>query len=138
MPQTEVKFYQDDNGTAPVLEWIKSLKGRQKVAFDKCIQLLQDLRDHGHELQYPTSENLRDGLYELRAHDDNVQLRILYFFDKRGRNIAIAAHGFRKESKKQQDKEIECGRQRRNAFLKNPDKHIYAQEIEGQNDEDDD
>ncbi len=127
MPQTEVKFYKEDDGTAPLRVWLADLKKRQLKAFTKCAALLQQLQQSGHHLQRPTADILRDGIHELRAHDGTVQYRILYFFDKRQRNVAIVVHGFVKENNKQQDKEIDRASRSKIAFDKEPDKHTYSE-----------
>ena len=45
MPQTQVVFYQDEDGTVPILEWFELLPEK---ALDKCRVRLERLRDLGH------------------------------------------------------------------------------------------
>ena len=46
MPQTQVVFYQDEDGSVPILEWFELLPDK---ALDKCRVKLERLRDLGHE-----------------------------------------------------------------------------------------
>jgi hypothetical protein len=50
MPNINVVFYQDDNGSVPVLEWLDSL---QPKALDKCVVRIERLKECGHELRRP-------------------------------------------------------------------------------------
>jgi phage-related protein len=79
MPQTDMVFYQDDDGHVPVLEWLRALQRRDRRAHAKCVARIQRLAAMGHELRRPEADYLRDGLYELRARRGRVRYRILYF-----------------------------------------------------------
>ena len=129
MPQTEVKFFRDESDRAPALDWLADLPKKQSKGFAKCMALLEKLAQSGHELQFPAASILRNGIYELRAHDGTVQYRLLYFFDQRQRNVAIVARGFAKENKKQQDTEIARAYSCKVAFDGDPDKHIYSERV---------
>ena len=93
MPKTNVIFYQEDDGSVPVLEWLGSL---QPKALDKCRVRVERLKEMGHELRRPEADFLRDGIYELRAALGHVNYRMLYFFH--GRKAAVVAHGIVKEA----------------------------------------
>ena len=43
MPQTRVVFYQDADGTCPVLEWLADLKRENPKAFAKCLVRIERL-----------------------------------------------------------------------------------------------
>ena len=90
----EVVFYQEQDGTCPVLEFLddEPLTVRQQ-AFAR-IELLQE---QGHRARRPLVENLSHGLYELRWHHGRVQYRILYFFH--GQKVVVLAHALTKEDK---------------------------------------
>ena len=91
MPQTQVVFYQEEDGSVPLLEWFDRLP--EKV-LDKCRVKLERLRDLGHELRRPEADYLRDGIYELRVRLGSVNYRMLYFFHE---NIAaVVTHGLMK------------------------------------------
>ena len=40
MPVTEVLLYQEQDGTIPVLDWLKDLQRTNPAAFQKCLFLL--------------------------------------------------------------------------------------------------
>lgn len=67
MPATEVLLYQEDDGTIPVLDWLRELRRKKRPAFEKCLFLLHLLEEFGHELRRPRADLLRDGVYELRT-----------------------------------------------------------------------
>src|SRR5689334_12279098 len=92
MPETAVLIYQNDDGTAPLREWLSSLQAKARA---QCTASLELLQDHGHELRRPHCENLGDGIYELRVKFQRVNLRMLYFFH--GRDAVVVTHGFAKE-----------------------------------------
>ena len=63
MPQTEVFFYQDDDGRAPVVEWLKTLRREDRKAYAKCVARIRRLAEAGPELRRPEADHLRDGLF---------------------------------------------------------------------------
>src|SRR3972149_612858 len=95
MPKTTVKFYRDDDGSVPVLDWLTDLAPRKTKAHDKCGYLLDLLGEFGSELRRPRADYLRDGIYELRTMVGNVNYRILYGYV--GKNVALLAAGLTKE-----------------------------------------
>jgi hypothetical protein len=95
VPKTRVIFYQDRDGTAPVLEWLKILIKHDRKGYANCVGRIQQLASTGYELRRPVADYLRDGIYELRAKHLRVQYRILYFFS--GQNVAILAHAITKD-----------------------------------------
>ncbi|HEV8717178.1 MAG TPA: type II toxin-antitoxin system RelE/ParE family toxin [Candidatus Binatia bacterium] len=122
MPATTLIFYQEDNGTVPLVSWLDSLTAK---AQDKCLARLKRLEDLGHELRRPEADYLRDGIYELRVSFQGVQYRMLYFFH---RNItAVVSHGIVKEQKVPL-KEIDRAVERRKKFTANPERHTFKPE----------
>ena len=97
MPQTEVVFYRDEDGTVPVLAWLEALAAKNRQAVAACIAKLRLLEAFGHELRRPNADYLRDGIYELRARRANVNYRMLYFYH--GQNVAVLAHSLTKEKR---------------------------------------
>jgi hypothetical protein len=95
LPRTEIFFYQDEDGRAPVIEWLRELRREDRQAYAKCVDRINRLAEAGHELPRPEADYLPDGLYELRARRGHVNYRILYFFH--GQQVAILAHGLTKE-----------------------------------------
>ena len=119
MPATKLIFYQDADGSAPVLEWLRTIPPKAR---DKCRVKLGRLAEMGHELRRPEADMLRDKIYELRASLNGVHYRILYFFH--GTIAAIIAHGIVKESAVP-SKEIDRAIERKKQFEANPDQHTY-------------
>jgi phage-related protein len=125
---TGLVFYQEDTGTAPVVEWLQKLRRTHRKAYAKCVARIRMLAAHGHELRRPVADYLRDGVYELRTRQARVNYRVLYFFH--GQAVAVLAHSLTKEAKVS-DAEIERAIQRKQAFEKHPKRHTYTEEIEG-------
>ncbi len=92
MPRIRVVFYKDDDGSVPVLEW---LRGQKPKARDKGRKWLGLLADLGHEVRRPIADYLAHDIYELRWSLNHVQYRILFFFD--GETAAVLAHSITKE-----------------------------------------
>lgn len=125
MPKTEVIFYCDERGQAPVVEWLRELRRKDKKAYAKCNARIQVLAQLGHELRRPMADYLRDGIHELRIRQGHVNFRILYFFH--GQAVAILAHGLTKEDEVP-NADIERAIQRKEAFAKDPAKHTYPED----------
>lgn len=127
MPETEVIYYCEDDGTAPVLEWLAEIGRRNRKAAVKCTARIEVLGELGHELRRPMADYLRDGIYELRVRAGRVNYRILYFFH--GQNVVVLTHGLTKE-KAVPDADIERAFSRRASFNKNPDRHTFTEDID--------
>ena len=80
MPHTELIFFQDDDGSVPVRDWLEELQQKNRRTFAKCVDKIALLAELGHELRRPHADILRDSIYELRVRCGNVNYRILYFF----------------------------------------------------------
>src|SRR6266480_3410405 len=124
MPRTEVIFYEEDDGTVPVLDWLHVLQRKNRQALAKCVVRLRRLAEMGHELRRPEANLLRDEIYELRAKRGHVQYRILYFFH--GRDVAVLAHALTKKDKVP-DAEIDRAVRRKSVFRRDPDAHSHFQ-----------
>jgi phage-related protein len=120
MPETEVVFFAEDDGTAPVLDWLD--KQERKVQ-DKCIVKIERLGQLGHELRRPEADFLRDGIHELRVRLGNVNYRMLYFFSE---GTAVISNGLTKEDVVP-DREIDLALSRKARFENDPDKHTYKE-----------
>lgn len=118
MPETEVIIYRDEDGTAPLVEWLTSLAAEAR---DRCIDRLALLGQEGHELRRPHAEYLEGtDLYELRVRFHRINYRMLYFFH--GRTAAVVSHGFAKESRVP-PREIKLATARMRKFLADPGNH---------------
>ncbi len=125
MPQAELIFYQEDDGSVPVREWLLDLQRSNRRAFAKCVDKLGLLSEQGHELRRPHADMLRDGIYELRARSGNVNYRILYFFH--GKNVAVLGHALTKEAKVP-TKDIDRAIRRKQIYEKDPAGHSYSED----------
>ena len=125
MPTTRVIFFQEKEGDAPVVEWLRNLNETNAKAFDKCRAALARLTSLGHELRRPEADFLRDGIYELRVRSGSVNYRLLYFFH--GRSISVVAHGLTKEDAVPVT-DINRAIARKTAFSANPTAHIFTGE----------
>ena len=121
MPHTKVIFYKDDDGSVPVLDWLKTLPSK---AVTKCLVKIERLGELGHELRRPEADLLRDKIYELRIGLEGINYRVLYFFH--GDVAAVLAHGIIKESSVS-SKEIERTIERKRRYELNPQKHTHEE-----------
>jgi phage-related protein len=128
VPKTQVVFYQDENGTAPVLEWLKAMIKKDRKGYANCVAKIRQLASTGYELRRPTADYLRNGIYELRAKHIHVQYRILYFFD--GQNIAILAHAITKDTDQVPSADIDKAIRRKHLFKKNSTIHTYKEDLD--------
>jgi phage-related protein len=125
MPTTQVIFYREKEGRAPVVDWLADLMKTNAKAWANGRVKIEMLAQFGHELRTPAADFLRDGIYELRAKQGHVQYRMLYFFH--GRNVAILAHSLTKEEEVP-DIDIERALARKKLFATNPQEHTYESE----------
>jgi len=121
VPNTHVVFYQEDDGTVPVLEWLDTLSPK---AQDKCRIRIERLQELGHELRRPEADYLRDGIYELRIGLQGVNYRILYFFH--GKVAAVLAHGLLKE-RAVPVRDLNEALRRKHKFERAPEQHTYQE-----------
>jgi phage-related protein len=125
MPETRIIFYRDEQGDAPVLQWLEELEQSDLKGMLNCVNRIQQLAVNGYELRRPLADFLRDGIYELRAKHRRVQYRILYFFE--GQNVAIVAHAIVKKGEAVPDVEINRAIERRQLFVADPEAHTYEE-----------
>lgn len=123
MPKTDIRIYQDTDGTVPLLDWLDSLPDRAK---DKCGAVIGRLADFGNQLRRPDCDYLSNGIYELRARAENVNYRVFYSFA--GKNIVLLSHGCTKE-KKVPKKEINRALRNLENYKNNPKAHTYREEL---------
>lgn len=89
----EVDFYEDQEGSCPVEEFLNSLPDKH---VGKVLQVTQMLEERGPNLPFPYSSQIEGKLRELRVHYGKVQYRLLYYGDVRG--IFMLLHAFRKQT----------------------------------------
>ena len=119
MPRPKVLIYKNENGSVPVIEWLK--KQPQK-AQDKCTAMIELLTTEGHELRRPYADYIDKGIYELRPAVKRVQYRILYCFV--GKNVVLLTHGLVKTDKIPKA-EIKRAIEFRDKFIEDPSLHSY-------------
>ena len=119
MPATEVVFFQEEDGSVPILAWLTDLPQKARL---KCLAKLARLEELGHELRRPEADLLRDGIYELRVRLGSVNYRMLYFFH--GRVAAVVSHGLTKE-KAVPAGEIDEAIERKKRFEAAPREHRF-------------
>ncbi|MEZ6103920.1 MAG: type II toxin-antitoxin system RelE/ParE family toxin [Pirellulaceae bacterium] len=122
MPRTELRLFQEEDQSVPLLEWLDSLTPKARA---KCQVKLERLAELGHELRRPEADVLRDGIYELRVGLNHVNYRMLYFFH--GNEAVVLSHGLTKR-KKVPAKEIDYAVERMKVYTKNPEKHTYTED----------
>lgn len=122
MPQTQVIFYLENDGSVPVLDWLDSLGDKARA---KSLVRIERLKELGHQLRRPEADYLRDGIYELRVSLQGIHHRILYFFH--GHAVAVLSHGLVKE-RAVPSKEIEFAIQRKIQFEAEPARHTYSED----------
>lgn len=122
MPPVEIIFYKEDDGTVPMIDWLKSL---QTKARDKCYVKVERLAQCGHELRRPEADYLRDGIYELRVKFQKLNLRVLYFFF--GGTTVVISHGSAKEDRVPAV-EIDKALERKRKCEDDPESHIAVWE----------
>ena len=127
MPPVEIVFYRDDDGSVPVLEWLKLVRKREHRVFAKCYAKIARLAEYGHELHRPDADLLRDGIYELRISFGHVNYRILYFFHERG--VSVLAHSLTKEGRVP-DGDVQTAVDRKARFGRDPERHRYYEETQ--------
>jgi len=120
MPETEVVFFAEADGSAPLLRWLDEQPAKIQ---DKCIVRVERLAAMGHELRRPEADLLRDGIYELRVRQGRVNYRMLYFFHA---GQAVLSHGLTKEDVVP-DREIDLAVRRRTAFERDSARHTYRE-----------
>jgi hypothetical protein len=96
VPITDVSFFAERDGSAPVLDWLRRLRLADRSAYARCVAAIERLAAFGFELRRPTADYLERGLYELRVRKGRVQLRLLCFFH--GRNCAVLVSAFAKQA----------------------------------------
>ena len=110
--QYEVIFYDLPDGTEPALEFINSQPIKMSTKIMWTIGLLEY---KGPAVRLPYSEDLGDGIFELRTILGSDITRVLYFFVV-GKK-AILTHGFSKKTQKTPPAEIERAKKYRAEYL---------------------
>ena len=108
MQEFEIIFYKNDKGEKPVEDFLDSLSDKMRAIMLLSIRIV---RERGYQTRMPYSEELEDGIFELRAKVGSDISRVLYFFVV-GRKI-ILTNGFIKKTQKTPKSEIELAKKYR-------------------------
>ncbi len=127
MPETNVVFFKDTDGTIPAKVWIDEVVAkRDRRVVAKLRARINMLRSDGRDLRRPVADVLESGIYELRADFGHVHYRLLYFFV--GNTAAVVSHGCTKESQVPPS-EIELAKKRKKLFESDSERHTYNGEV---------
>ncbi len=107
-----VQFFEKDDGSCPVEDFLDSLD--DKMAAKAC-GMIELLEEYGNELRMPYSEPLEDGIFELRIKFGGNITRILYF-SFAGKNIVLT-NGFMKKTQNTPSGEIRKAKEYRKIYL---------------------
>lgn len=112
-----VEFYETELGRCPIREFLDGLKETDPNDFAAIMAGLAKLRNKEYH-RPPLSKPIGGNLFELR-HVGKLNTRVLYFFAKGQRIIAI--HGIRNKAKEisKADRKVALGR-KENWLLRNP------------------
>ena len=125
MPETEIRFYCEGDGSAPVLDWLVELSESAPRAYQKCRTAIERLATFGYELRRPQADLLKDGIHVLRVRVGRANYRVLYFFH--GRNVVVLAHGLTKEEKVP-PADLKRALERKLSFEADPEAHTYEED----------
>jgi phage-related protein len=106
-------FYETREGRAPVEEFIESLDERTQEKFIYKQTLLGLM---GPRLRHPHTDDLGDGLLELRFKGIEGQIRVLFFFMINKEIILV--HGFVKKTQKTPKNELRTAYERMQEYLR--------------------
>jgi phage-related protein len=108
-----VEFYQSVAGRCPVREFLDELKISDAGDFAAVMAGFVKMRNSQYH-RPPLSKPVGDGLFELR-HVGKLNTRVLYFFMK-GRRI-VAVHGIRNKAQSIPDRDRAVALERRRDWL---------------------
>ena len=114
-----VEFFEKDDGSEPVKEFLDSLDIKMAAKMMRAIAILQE---NGTELREPYSKNIEDGIFELRAKVGSDITRVLYFFFIERR--IILTNGFVKKTPKTPNNELEKAKAFRKEYKKREERKL--------------
>ena len=117
MDEFEIVFYEKEDGTVPVQDFLDSMDVKMR---SKMIRTIVMLKNNGYELREPYSKPLSEGILELRAKVGSDISRVLYFFVVG--KTAVLTNGFIKKSQKTPTAEIERAKVYRADYLRRKEK----------------
>ncbi|MEI3377761.1 MAG: type II toxin-antitoxin system RelE/ParE family toxin [Coriobacteriales bacterium] len=115
----KVTFYKRPNGNEPMTDHLDSLDIKMRV---KVLRSLSILQEKGNELRYPETDDLGDGIFELRTSLGNNIERALFFFA--GHREIVVTHGFIKKTRKTPRQEIDKAKRCRESHYRQKEKGL--------------
>lgn len=112
MSDFSVVFYEKEDGSLPVKDFLLSLDMKMRAKTVRTIELLQK---NGTVLREPYSKSLGNGIFELRTKVGNDISRVLYFFVV-GKTIVLT-NRFIKKAQKTPVQEIKKAKLYRRDYL---------------------
>ena len=106
-------FYEKEDGTVPVRNFLLSLDVKMRA---KLMRLIEMLKTNGNELREPYSKSLGEGIFELRARIGTEISRVFYFFCVE--RCIVLTNGFIKKTEKTPDNEIDRAKRYREDYLR--------------------
>lgn len=112
MQRFEVIFYEKEDGSIPVKEFLLELDAPMAAKMYRTIELLEK---NGPDLREPYSKAIGGGIFELRAKVASNISRVFFFF-VRGRQIVLT-NGFVKKTSKTPQSEIDRAQRFRTEYF---------------------
>jgi len=108
----QVDFYREDGGSCPVEEFLLGLPVAPRA---KALAIIRILEEHGPNLPFPYSSQVRGRLRELRTQFGRTKIRILYFADTR--RVFVLLHGVLKRTERLDESDIRTAEKRMRQHL---------------------
>lgn len=111
----QVKFYRDDQGNVPIIDYLEKINKKEKAKILKYIEFLKDNEGY---LDEPYSKHIKGKIRELRVDFSKNKHRIFYFtFIKK---TIVLLHAFLKTTSKTPIKEINKAENNLKSVIKHP------------------
>ena len=108
-----IEFYAEENGYAPVLDFLEGLDKKTKARFQWYIEQIRVLNVQARE---PLVKHGEGKIWEIREESNTNIYRILYFFYT-GKRIVLL-HGFAKKTSKLPRRELDIALKRLADYVK--------------------
>ncbi len=100
-------FYQNENGTEPVRDWLKKLDREERRLIGIAIKTVE----YGFPIGMPTCRSMGDGLYEVRTNLPQGRKARVLFCIHHGSMILL--HGLFKKTQKTPKKDLDLALERK-------------------------
>jgi phage-related protein len=100
-------FYQNENGTEPVRDWLKKLDREERRLIGIDIKTVE----YGFPIGMPTCRSMGDGLYEVRTNLPQGRKARVLFCIHHGSMVLL--HGFFKKTQKTPKKDLDLALERK-------------------------